>query len=83
MALTGVDGSVEQLWQEMRISNHHQHPSLGGKMRRLTAQQMSKVNGGKPCNDLNAAIIIMSIIEPVGAAILIGIWLSQGCQNQT
>jgi hypothetical protein len=81
MALTGVDGSAKNLSTRWDFEPPTSVP--GGTMRRLTAQEMRKMNGGKPCNDLNAAIVIMSIIDPIGAAILIGIWLSQGCQNAT
>ena len=48
-------------------------------MKPLTMQDMRRLNGGDNCSDLATAIVVLGLLEPVGAAILVGYWLSQGC----
>jgi hypothetical protein len=51
-------------------------------MTKLTSQQMRLINGGSmsPCGDLlNAITVLMLFGQEIGAAILLGYYISQGC----
>jgi bacteriocin-like protein len=48
-------------------------------MKELTNEEMMAVNGGTPCHDLEVAIAITAILDPFGAAFLIGIYIGSGC----
>lgn len=52
-------------------------------MTRLTSQQMHRINGGTMptnCRDLMNAIAVLAICgQELGAAILLGYYISQGC----